>query len=621
MTVDPDLRRGFEFGPFSIIPERGIVRRDGEDQHLEPKQMDALVTLARHYPNVVSKDVLVEEVWGGRATADESIVQCIKGIRQALDKDDPRNPKYVETIHGRGYRLMVPLKLPEQAVPEPERLQVPRTWWIAGAIATVAIAVFFATSVNGPPTTEPIDSVVVMQFENLSREENRAGNQWIVDGFSRQLISTLYQEPDLRVLNGGLPGESETPMEIADRYGVNSVISGSVQELDGKVLARVTVYAEDHAKQWGDNFDGTLQGMFDMHKKVADEVRIVITGDRGASTVATPNDSDAYLRFLLGESYLARRDVASLNRAMGIFLESIEIDPQYGPAYLALANTYVLLADYVSPNQMFELAVQTVEQGVARDPSISEAAQTYVGYVQTKRGNWLAATSAFNTAINSTVEYPPAQHYYSRLMAATGRIDDSLTAAISAWEMDQEEQVLNSRLAIAHLWNNDMEEARKYYDIASARNEGAPIHLLSYTLFLIRDGRVGEAREIARRAMIKYEQDVSWVDPVFDGLEELPQKSSLIAALEEYSERGSIDGTALVTLWALAGEADRAMAMAWQLVDDPSFFEIELIFLDEFSILRQHADFPRFLDEIGLTEYWRSEGCRWTDDQVVCNLA
>jgi DNA-binding winged helix-turn-helix (wHTH) protein len=106
MAATPDLRRGFEFGPFTIIPERGIVRRDGEDVHLEPKQMDALVTLARHQPGVVSKDLLVEEVWGGRATADESIVQCIKGIRQALDKDDPRDPKYVETIHGRGYRLM-----------------------------------------------------------------------------------------------------------------------------------------------------------------------------------------------------------------------------------------------------------------------------------------------------------------------------------------------------------------------------------------------------------------------------------------------------------------------------------------------------------------------------------
>ena len=39
MAADSDLRRGFEFGPFKVIPERGIVRRDGADVHLEPKQM------------------------------------------------------------------------------------------------------------------------------------------------------------------------------------------------------------------------------------------------------------------------------------------------------------------------------------------------------------------------------------------------------------------------------------------------------------------------------------------------------------------------------------------------------------------------------------------------------
>ena len=141
MAAASDLRRGFDFGPFTIIPERGIVRRDGEDVHLEPKQMDALVTLARHQPGVVSKDLLVEEVWGGRATADESIVQCIKGIRQALDRDDPRDPKYVETIHGRGYRLMVPLKIPQSETPDVSRMQIPRSWIAGGVVAVVVLVI------------------------------------------------------------------------------------------------------------------------------------------------------------------------------------------------------------------------------------------------------------------------------------------------------------------------------------------------------------------------------------------------------------------------------------------------------------------------------------------------
>jgi len=204
-------------------------------------------------------------------------------------------------------------------------------------------------------------------------------------------------------------------------------------------------------------------------------------------------------------------------------------------------------------------------------------------------------------------------------MAATGRIDDSLAAARAAWEMDRDEQVLNSRLAIAHMWNNDMDEARRYYEIANALDEGAPIHLTSYALFLIRDDRIDEAREVARRAMSLYRQPADWVDPVFNELARDPTSESMVSVLQEQAARGGMRNNALITFWVLAGQADRAMEMAWNLVDDASFFEMELIFLDEFSILRQHADFPRLLDELGLADYWDSVGCRWENDAVVCN--
>jgi len=269
MAADANLRRGFEFGPFTVIPERGIVRRDGADVHLEPKQMDALVTLARHQPGVVSKDMLVEEVWGGRATADESIVQCVKGIRQALGKDDPKHPKYVETIHGRGYRLMVPLKIPEPEAPEPAGMQIPRSWWLAGSAALIVLAVIAIRAMLGDgfeqQSAAPVDSVVVMRFQNLSSDEDREDNQWVVDGFAEQLISTLYEVPNLRTLKGNLPSQEEAASEQAERYGVDSVVNGNVQQLDGNFTIRVTVYAEDTVNQCGKIFNGTLQKMFDLH--------------------------------------------------------------------------------------------------------------------------------------------------------------------------------------------------------------------------------------------------------------------------------------------------------------------------------------------------------------------
>ena len=361
--------------------------------------------------------------------------------------------------------------------------------------------------------------------------------------------------------------------------------------------------------------------MFSLHEQVATKVRDAIVGETGETVTASskPSGSVSYLRYLLGQSFLAIRDKNSLDRATELFLESIEIDPGYGPAYLGLANTYMLLDDYVSGYAMFDLAIATVEEGVRQDPQIHDAAQTVNGYVYTKRGNWMAATEAFEIAVNSTVEYPPSQHYYSRLMAAVGRVDKSFEAARTAWEMDPTDPVLNSRLAIACFWKNDTPCVRRYFEIANTMGLDAPIHQLSYALFLIRDSRLDEAREVARRAMTLYQIDASWVDPVFDELARSPKSATSIAVLQEFSAREVIPETALVIFWILAGQAEPAMEMTWKLVDDPSFFEIELIYLDEFRILRQHEDFPRFLQEVGLTDYWRSAGCNWDNDAVNCD--
>ena len=56
---------------------------------------------------LVTKQELFERVWGGLAVSDDALTTCIQDLRQALG-DDARRPRYIETRHRRGYRLMVP---------------------------------------------------------------------------------------------------------------------------------------------------------------------------------------------------------------------------------------------------------------------------------------------------------------------------------------------------------------------------------------------------------------------------------------------------------------------------------------------------------------------------------
>ena len=141
-----DLQRGFELGPWTVIPERGLLRQGEVEEHLEPMVMDVLVVLASRQGNVVTKDQLVAAVWDGRATSDEAIAAKIAALRHKLG-DDSRNPEYVETVQKRGYRLKIPVEL--SGAPEPEQrslsyLQIPWPLLVAGlSVLVIAIIVLW----------------------------------------------------------------------------------------------------------------------------------------------------------------------------------------------------------------------------------------------------------------------------------------------------------------------------------------------------------------------------------------------------------------------------------------------------------------------------------------------
>lgn len=103
MAVD----RQFTFGPVRFDPRTGDLCRDGCVVKLTPRAAAVLCALAKSAQQLVSKQELFERVWNGRAVGDDALTSCIQELRGALD-DDARRPRYIETRHRRGYRLMVP---------------------------------------------------------------------------------------------------------------------------------------------------------------------------------------------------------------------------------------------------------------------------------------------------------------------------------------------------------------------------------------------------------------------------------------------------------------------------------------------------------------------------------
>lgn len=92
------------FGPFTLDRAAGQLRRDGEPVALRPKAFDLLLALASRPGALVSKDELLDTVWGRRFISEGVIKTVVGELRTALG-DDPKQPRWIETVARRGYRF------------------------------------------------------------------------------------------------------------------------------------------------------------------------------------------------------------------------------------------------------------------------------------------------------------------------------------------------------------------------------------------------------------------------------------------------------------------------------------------------------------------------------------
>ena len=95
------------FGDFELHPDRFELSRKGDALRLERKPMELLILLAASQGRVVSRSEIAERLWGTEVFVDteHGINTAVRKLRQAL-RDDPEQPRFVQTVTGKGYRFI-----------------------------------------------------------------------------------------------------------------------------------------------------------------------------------------------------------------------------------------------------------------------------------------------------------------------------------------------------------------------------------------------------------------------------------------------------------------------------------------------------------------------------------
>ena len=228
-------------------------------------------------------------------------------------------------------------------------------------------------------------SVAIMLFKNLSNDDEQG---YFCEGFSEDLISALSRYKSLLVISSNASFsysiKEKTVSQIGSELGVRYLLEGKVRKMGSKMRISVSLLsAEDENVIWSQNFDTTIDDIFDVQDEIVATIVAKLVGKVESDQVKKlankkPDVMEAYDLVLQGLEFHRKSSVSAQNnkKALSLFTQATEVDPNYARAFAwktcSLANNSEWFPNDMPPNWM-EDAFASVNRAMELDPDDPEA--------------------------------------------------------------------------------------------------------------------------------------------------------------------------------------------------------------------------------------------------------
>jgi len=463
-----------------LDPRAYELRRAGRHLKLERIPMELLLLLVELRGQLVTREQIIERVWGKDVflDADTSINSAIRKIRTVL-KDDPEQPKFIQTVTGRGYRFIggvtdvVPLTLatpaqspvgpnqglqsagdlpsPTETIAQVRRLAVRFHGRAAqAAVAAVVLLLFLGalrywSSQRRSLLRPQFKTIAVLPLQNYSGDPQQ---EYFVDGMTDSVIADLGKIKDLRVISRTsvtpYKNSKKSMREIASALHADAVIEGSVTRSADRV--RITVQLIDAARDqhlWSESYERETKDIFALQSQVAQaiaaQVHAVITPEeQGHLSRNHVVDPDVYELYLKGRHIMERGGLEDVTNAISYFQSGLEKDPDNALLYTGLADAYIdkMMDVHESPAEATSKARVAAEKALQLDDSLAEA-HTSLGMIKLSYDwDWAGAEHEFKRAIELNPGYPLAYVMYGQYLTMVGRQTDAMPYFEKAHKLD-----------------------------------------------------------------------------------------------------------------------------------------------------------------------------------------
>jgi TolB-like protein len=410
----------FLFADHCLDTDRRELHRGSELIAVEPQVFDLLVYLVENRNRVVSKDDLIESIWGGRIVSESTLTSRIKSARKAVG-DSGMEQRLIRTIARKGLRFV-------GAVDEPVAANAP------AASDMVRPA---ATPMALPLPVKP--SIAVLPFVNMS---NDGEHESFADGLTEDLITDLSRNAGLFVIarnsTFAYKGKSMDVRRISQELGVRYLLEGSARRAGGRVRINVQLIdAVDGGHIWAERFDRTLEDVFAVQDEVTGRIVEALIGQLTApSPRKRPENLEAYdlvvrARVLTEESPQTAREAHLLLR------RSIELAPTYAEAHSLLGyNRWLAWTHFGEPEDPNRsLAMQLAERAIVLDPN--DASCRYVlGTILAYDRRWEESDDEFGVALKIDSNHADTWAALSDMSILSGRVPEGLEQIQKAFRLN-----------------------------------------------------------------------------------------------------------------------------------------------------------------------------------------
>jgi TolB-like protein/DNA-binding winged helix-turn-helix (wHTH) protein/Tfp pilus assembly protein PilF len=465
------------------------LRRGHNVLKLEKIPMELLILLVERRDQLVGREEIVARLWGKDVFLDteQGVNTAIRKIRLTLG-DDPDQPRFLQTVVGKGYRFVGPINVvgaapavvqpsaPVSVIEEEARRSRPRTiprWVVKASVAAliligvVAMAVKYFDWDRWLPRP-PVHSIAVLPLKNLS---GNPSDEYFTDGMTDELITNLAKISALRVSSYTSVSKYKTTSkslpQVAQELQVDGIVEGSVLRSGDQVrITAQLIYAPRDQHLWAEEYQRYLRDVLYLQREVArdiaQQVRVTLTpNERQRLATAGAVDPAAYESYLRGRSFWNQRSEASLLKAIDQFNKAIEVDAGYAPAYSGLADCYTTLGylSYLDPLDAFPRARDAATKALELDPSLAEAHTSLAYYNLYHAWNWAEAENEFKKAIELNPNYATAHDWYSYYLMAMGRFDEAWKEVSRAHELDPLSVIISTDIGFNYYYQRNYDGA------------------------------------------------------------------------------------------------------------------------------------------------------------------